>query len=386
MTTVYLVRHAEAEGNVYRRCQGWYNSLITGNGYQQIEALSKRFEGVQVDAVYSSDLFRTMTTAGAVYKPRGLTLRTDPGLREVGVGVWEDHTWGWLRRFDGQKLEEFNVAHPEWKVERSDTFAGLQERVCATILKLAAAHDGQTIALFSHGTAIRTALAKFYGLPLDRITEIAHGDNTSVACLEVEGDRVKVLYYNDNSHLGELSTLARQSWWRENDQTDYGMVNLWYRPMDLNTEAELYLNCWREAWQTIHGTLDRFEEERFLNDARAQSVDNPKNLFAVMQKDNVVGILQLDIKNGAEQGVGRIPFFYLNPNTRHQGLGIQLIGQAISVYRPLGRDKLRLRCAQDNEVAQRFYHRYGFRKVGEEPGAFGMLDILEKYIGYEEQA
>ena len=26
MTTIYLIRHAEAEGNLYRRAHGWYNS------------------------------------------------------------------------------------------------------------------------------------------------------------------------------------------------------------------------------------------------------------------------------------------------------------------------------------------------------------------------
>ena len=39
MTTVYFVRHAEAEGNTYRRMHGQYNSLITENGVRQIEAL-----------------------------------------------------------------------------------------------------------------------------------------------------------------------------------------------------------------------------------------------------------------------------------------------------------------------------------------------------------
>ena len=29
MTTIYLIRHAEAEGNLYRRIHGWYDSLIT---------------------------------------------------------------------------------------------------------------------------------------------------------------------------------------------------------------------------------------------------------------------------------------------------------------------------------------------------------------------
>ena len=42
MTTVYLIRHAEAEGNLYRRVHGWYDSLITENGYRQIAALRGR--------------------------------------------------------------------------------------------------------------------------------------------------------------------------------------------------------------------------------------------------------------------------------------------------------------------------------------------------------
>ena len=122
MTTIYLIRHAEAEGNIYRRYHGWYNSLITLNGYRQIQALEKRFEGVRIDAVYSSDLFRTMTTAGALYKSRGLELHTDPGLREIGGGVWEDKTWGWLHRENEGALDAFNRADPAWQVEGSETF------------------------------------------------------------------------------------------------------------------------------------------------------------------------------------------------------------------------------------------------------------------------
>ena len=38
MTTIYLIRHAEAEGNLYRRIHGWYDALITDNGFAQIAA------------------------------------------------------------------------------------------------------------------------------------------------------------------------------------------------------------------------------------------------------------------------------------------------------------------------------------------------------------
>ena len=65
MTKLYLIRHAEAEGNLYRIAHGQYNSILTDRGMEQVEALRRRFEGEHIDAVYSSDLCRTCTTVCA---------------------------------------------------------------------------------------------------------------------------------------------------------------------------------------------------------------------------------------------------------------------------------------------------------------------------------
>ena len=51
MTRLYLIRHAEAEGNLYRLAHGHYDSLITERGYRQIAALRKRFADVPIEAV-----------------------------------------------------------------------------------------------------------------------------------------------------------------------------------------------------------------------------------------------------------------------------------------------------------------------------------------------
>ena len=75
MTRLYLIRHAEAEGNLYRVAHGHCNGLITNyRGYQQIDALRERFRKVDIDAVYSSDLYRTQITARAIWLPKALPL------------------------------------------------------------------------------------------------------------------------------------------------------------------------------------------------------------------------------------------------------------------------------------------------------------------------
>lgn len=383
MTKFYLVRHAEAEGNLYRRVHGWYDSLITDNGYRQIAALTARFQDIPIDVVYSSDLFRTMTTAGAVWKTHGLELHTRSDLREISVGVWEDRTWGDLERNEPQEMERFNHAAPDFQVEGSETFGQLQSRMTKAILQIAEAHPGQTVAVFSHGTAIRCLLGAIRGLKPGQLDGLGHSDNTAVTCLEVENGQFRIVFENDNSHLPEeISTLARQKWWKR--QKGNSDVHLWFRPLDMEREEKVYHTARHEAWVDIHGPKIPFDGEGFVRDAmRCWKQDCSKAVMAAMRGDELAGLLQLDLERYAGEGVGYIPFVYMMPRCRKQGLGVQLIGQAVSAYRPLGRDRLRLRCAPDNDIAQRFYRKYGFRKVGEDQGVRVTLDILEKYIGYD---
>ena len=385
MTRIYLIRHAEAEGNLYRRVQGQYDALVTDRGLEQIKALAGRFRDVPIDAVWSSDLCRTRTTAKAIYETHGLPLRTDPGLREVNVGVWEDLPWGLVGRAWPEELHRFDISDPGWRVEGGETFQELRARMVDALTRIAAAHDGQTVAVFSHGMAIRNAIAALQGLSVAQGREVPHCDNTGVTLLEYDAGTWKTVYLNDNSHLPQtLSTFAGQKWW----QDEAGAVadaNLWYRRLDMDAEAEFYYQCRKDAWITIHGSLDNFNGEGFTADAARQAKASPDAVWQVMLLDKPCGLVQLDIPTAKTQGYGPVPFLYLLPDYRGQGLGVQLIGQAVSVFRALGCDRLRLRCAPDNAVAQKFYAKYGFYKIGEAAGSRVPLDLLEKKIGLEDQ-
>ena len=382
MTRIYIVRHAEAEGNIYRRAHGWYDSLITENGYRQIAALRQRFAGERIDAVYTSDLFRTRTTAGAICKPKGLALTTRKGLREIHLGDWEDRTWGEVARLDPAELDRFNRNDPEFRAEGGESFRELRRRTTASVRQLVRNHPGQTVAVVSHGTAIRNLLAAFQNIPEADSARLPHSDNTAVSLLEFDGDAVRVVFHDDASHLPEeISTFARQRWWKQ-DSGSRADSNLWFRPLDMEREGEIYRRCRREAWLNIHGSPAHYDEEGFYQDALAQWRYDRRAVTCAMLGDELAGLLQLDLQRHAEKGIGYIPFVYMMPSHRKQGLGVQLLGQAVSVYRPLGRRYLRLRCAPDNLVAQRFYKRYGFYRVGSAEGTRVPLDLLEKSIGY----
>lgn len=380
MTTIYLIRHAQAEGNLYRRCHSWHNGLITVKGRAQIEALERRFQDIHFDAVYSSDLYRTMTTARAIYRTRDLHLRIDPDLREIGAGVWEDVPWGQLLHDHRDSLAAFLRCDPAWQVEGSETFPAVRQRMARAIRRIAAAHPGQTVAVVSHGCAIRAALSAFLGLEPDKMCQIPLGDNTSVARLEAENGQIRVYRYNDESHLPS-SDIPKAS-------ISYGIAGmernaLRYQPLLLPQEREQYLVARRDGWQASHGTMDSFDGEAFLRTAEKNSAYAPESVVLALLGDTPVGVLQMDWEQEADLRVGRVPFFYMNPEFRCKGLGVQLLGQAVCSYRAMGRQFLRLRCAPENERAKKFYHAHGFYKVGEEPGGIGHLDTMEKYIGLE---
>ena len=244
MTNIYMIRHAEAEGNLYRRLQGHYDSLVTDLGHRQIEALRARFKDTQIDAVYSSDLVRTQLTARALSVPRNLPIHTNERLREVYVGDWEDRPWGALERLEAKQLAYFSLNPARWDIGNNESLEALTQRMVSIVTEIAAQHKGQTVAVFTHGTVIRALLLHIQGIPSERIAEVPYCDNTGVSLLEVDGRDMRIVFMNNADHLGEeLSTFARQGWWRK--KTLYERENLDFLPLDLTRDEAKYL-AWRQ--------------------------------------------------------------------------------------------------------------------------------------------
>jgi probable phosphoglycerate mutase len=365
MTKIFLIRHAEAEGNLYRRIHGQYDSLVTVRGDKQIACLERRFDGIAVARVYSSDLYRAQATAGAILKKRGLTLTMTPALREVAMGAWEDRTWGEVERFEPEQLMYFNNDPSQWQVEGCEDFHSLQRRVTHAILDIAARHDGETVAVVSHGSAIRSFMCGVYGVPPTNIQQVKHYDNTAVTLLHIGGGKIDVEYAGDNSHLPEeLSTFAHQKWWRENATFD--STNLRFAPFDLEKDTETYLKYRRDAWTMLYGkTPAEAEEHQWLEDARKNAGLNPCAVSLALIYDTPVGAVELNTGNDTDENAGVVEFFYMIPEQRRTGIAVQLLGQAVSVYRSLGREKVRMSVSEKNEQTLGFCGKYGLKRTGE---------------------
>lgn len=379
MTDIYLIRHCEAEGNLYRRAQGQYNSHITPRGKKQLEQLAERFREIPIDAVYSSDLRRARLTAQSVADTKSLPVTTDPRLREINLGVWEDKPWGNILIEDAEQYSYFSGDPEKWWVTNSESFSALGRRMREAILELAQRHDGQTIAVASHGMAIRTFLRQALGVPSAEISRIAHADNTAVSLLHIEDENITVEYFNDNSHLtSATSTFATQTWWKDKNAAD--IHNLAFYPLDMAKDRQLYIDCYADAWRSIHNTLKHFNGDSYWHNAIAHCGEDKRFVVKVLAGDELAGLADLSLAGINNEKVGWISLCYLTEQMRGAGLGIQLVGHAVSLFREKNCESIHLHVAEQNERAIAFYKKCGFTQAGESHGFFGKLLELERKI------
>ncbi len=367
MTEIYLIRHAQAEGNLYRMMQGFWDGNITVLGKKQIDALADRLAGTPLDAVYASDLYRARLTARAAAKGRGLTVQLDPRLREIDMGPWEARFFGNLCHEEPEAAALFTHSPQFWQVDGSENYAQVSRRAFPALLEIAQKHEGQRVAVISHGVTIRCLLSTALQIPLERLEELPICKNTSISHLIYENGAFRAESINDYRHL---ETVGGTQWSKTAD--------LRHEAIDPAREREYYCACYADAWQAAHGSLSGFCADVYLDSALEHYRQDPGSILKFYRGDEPVGLVDLDTRRGAHMDCGWLSLIYLTEEYRNQGYGIQLLGRALMKYRDMGRRTLRLHVAEENAPALSFYRKHGFRLLSGEDRGSGKLLLLEK--------
>lgn len=204
MTKLYIVRHCEAMGNVNRIFQGSTDLDISETGAKQLEYLTKRFEDIQIDRLYSSPLIRAKKTALAIAGNRDIPVEINSGLREMHGGIVEGKPFKEVFNSIPGLAETWDNHPEDFAPEGGEPMRDAYERAWETITQLAAENEGKTIVCASHGGIIRCLNCRFLFGDISKLKEMPWSENTAVTLFEFENDSMpKVIYRNDVSHLPE---------------------------------------------------------------------------------------------------------------------------------------------------------------------------------------
>ncbi len=199
---ILLIRHGQSEpyvpGTPFPLVEGHADPALTPAGQKQAGLLADRLASTRIDSIYVSTLRRTAQTAAPLAARLGLVPRAEPELREVHLGAWEGGEYR-QRVAERDPIVRQVFEQERWEViPGAETSASLAARVRAAIERLAAAHAGHRLAVFTHGGVIAQTLALASG---SRPFAFLSADNGSISRLVITGRHWIVRGFNDTAHL-----------------------------------------------------------------------------------------------------------------------------------------------------------------------------------------
>jgi probable phosphoglycerate mutase len=145
---IYLARHGQTDWNADHRLQGTTDTVLNSAGRAQAARLAERLRGLEIDAVYSSTLRRSLETANAV---RGsVPLEALAGLNERRLGMFEgrrvDATDPVTAREYARRSQE-----PDDTLDGGESLTQFFDRVRATVTAIRTGRASGTILIVGHG-------------------------------------------------------------------------------------------------------------------------------------------------------------------------------------------------------------------------------------------
>jgi len=129
----------------------------------------------------------------------------------------------------------------------------------------------------------------------------------------------------------------------------------------------------RELHRNAYGTDEGLDPAALLRDVeRAQQVSPRSCTFGLLEDGTPAALVYLKTWYDEEPDVGLLGGFCISSEYRGCGLSAQILGQAISVYRSLGKTWLCAHVAEKNLRAQGFYRKFAFEHRGEHRDANGL--------------
>lgn len=204
---LYLIRHGESVTNRTKQFAGQTDVPLTELGVQQAACVAEFLRTIPLDAVYASDLSRAMDTVRPAAQQHGLTVKPEPGLREVYAGEWEGHTFDELPVLYPEDFKLWRESIGAARCTGGESMAEAVERADAALRRIAAQHLDDTVAVASHGGIIRGLIALWTTGSVTAMRDIEWTPNASVTEAVFENGEVRVLRAGATEHLGKLVTV-----------------------------------------------------------------------------------------------------------------------------------------------------------------------------------
>ena len=205
MTHLIITRHGYSEYNKTRMYTGQVDVALTDLGLRQAARTAEYVaDTYKIDAIYSSDLRRAMSTAIPLSERLGIPVIKEPLIREIYGGLWENKLMPEIDKLYHDDYQIYKTTIGLARCTGGESLAELQARALEGMKKIAEENDGKTVFVATHGGVLLTLASAWMGLPLAKMHETPPATNSSITEVVYDSGVFKIVKYSFDEHLGEL--------------------------------------------------------------------------------------------------------------------------------------------------------------------------------------
>ena len=192
LNRLYMIRHGQVNGFADYPAYGHTDVDITDVGRLQMENIAERLRCVDLKAIYSSDLKRSVKGAQIISRYHDVRIHSLPELREVFFGDWEAISFKEIHeRFPDalkKRMEDIENFRPPGNGE---SMKQLSERIMKCFGTIFEVEKGKDILFVGHGAVNRTILCDAMGLSIEKAFHVQQ----DYGCLNI------IDYYEDSARV-----------------------------------------------------------------------------------------------------------------------------------------------------------------------------------------
>ena len=204
MTKLIFIRHGQSTYNLEHRYTGQLDIPLTEKGVRQAEITAEYvLKNYKIDAIYSSDLSRSVNTAKPIADALGLPIKTDARLREIHAGDWQDRLFSEIKETCKEEYDKYVSSGGCVRTPNGESLEDVLNRTYAAVLDIIRENEGKTVLISSHNGPIKTLAVPFLGQKLPDTKSVSNNSVTEVDC---DGGKYTVVKLGYDEHLSGMIT------------------------------------------------------------------------------------------------------------------------------------------------------------------------------------
>lgn len=204
MLRMILVRHGQTEWSARGLYGGYFCGRIdiklNTSGIVQARSIAEALKLLDIAAVYTSPLERSLKTAVVIAQPHNLQITPWPELIDINYGQWSGRS---VREVRAQwpDLYALWVERPqEVQIPGGESLADVRRRVQVALDKIVERHDGNTVVTVGHEAVNRIILCHVLSLDNNGYWRFRQ-DTGCINRIDCDGGHFYLLTMNEVWHL-----------------------------------------------------------------------------------------------------------------------------------------------------------------------------------------